>query len=253
MRLSYTLTDARPVQLGMIVLQSDETLEADMRRLLPPQVELLVSRVQSGETLSHEMIAGMEHRLTAAADLLPRGTVFGAVGYGCTSASAQIGSARVAELVRAGVSTPHVTDPAAALIAACGAMGLRSLGLVSPYIPSISDRLRGVIENAGIAVAQFGSFSEPVEANVVRITEASLRCAAERVAEGSDGVFLSCTNLRTLDVIPQIEARIGKPVLSSNQVLAWHMLRLAGIEPRSDAPGSLWGCAGSPEKSGPGA
>ena len=240
MELPYSLTTNRPVQLGMIVLQSDETLEADMRRLLPPEAELLVSRVESGEELSPEMIAGMEARLTASASLFPRGTELAAVGYGCTSASAQIGSARVAERIMAGVPTPHVTDPAAALIAACRAAGIGRLGLVSPYVASISDRLRHVLESAGITVARFGSFNEPVEANVVRITPQSLKDAAHAVAEGCDAVFLSCTNLRTLDVIPQIEAALDMPVLSSNQVLAWHMLRLAGIDPVRNAPGRLW-------------
>ena len=242
MNLSYELTTERQMQLGLVVLQSDETLEYDMRRLLPEDAELLVSRVASGTELSTDMIAAMEGRLTDAANLLPRDAVISAVGYGCTSASAQIGSARVAELIKRGVPTPHVTDPAAALIAACRALGISRIGLVSPYIASISDRLRTVISDAGITVAQFGSFNEPIEGNVVRITAQSLRDAAMTMAKDQtcEGVFLSCTNLRTLDVIEDIEQAIGKPVLSSNQVLAWHMLRLAKKAPAQTAPGRLW-------------
>ena len=55
-----------------------------------------------------------------------------------------------------------------------------------------------------------------------------------------DGLFLSCTNLRTLDVIEEMEARLGMPVLSSNQVLAWHLFRLAGSGAGDFAPGRLW-------------
>ena len=43
-----------------------------------------------------------------------------------------------------------------------------------------------------------------------------------------DAVFLSCTNLRTLRVLHSVEAQIKKPVLSSNQVLAWQMAGQAG-------------------------
>ena len=46
-----------------------------------------------------------------------------------------------------------------------------------------------------------------------------------------DAVFLSCTNLRTLDVIDEIEAELGLPVVSSNQALAWHMAQLTQISP----------------------
>lgn len=240
MDLPYRLATEHQTQIGLVVLQSDETLEYDMRRLLPADVEVLVSRVESGEVLSHDMIAAMEGRLTGAATLLPRGTAFAAVGYGCTSASAQIGSDRIADCIRAGVETGHVTNPVAALVAACRVLQVRSLGLVSPYIASISDRLREVLETEEIAVTRFGSFNEPVEANVVRIDPQSLIDAALAVSEGCDAVFLSCTNLRTLDVIPQIEAQIGIPVLSSNQVLTWHMLRLSGSDPSPAAPGRLW-------------
>ena len=40
---------------------------------------------------------------------------------------------------------------------------------------------------------------------------------------------MSCTSLRALQIIPQAEAALGKPVISSNQALAWHMMRLAGL------------------------
>lgn len=242
MALSYTLTDKRPSQLGLVVLQSDETIELDMRRLLPPEAELLVSRVPSGTTLDTTMIASMEDKLTAAAALFPEAVSLAAAGYGCTSASAQIGSARVAELIRAGVETAEVTEPVSALIAACRALGIERLGLISPYVATISDRLRLVLEDAGISVTRFDSFEEPVEANVVRISEDALRDAAIRMGQydDCDAVFLSCTNLRTLDVIDGIEAVIGKPVLASNQVLAWHLLQLAGISARAETPGQLF-------------
>jgi len=45
-----------------------------------------------------------------------------------------------------------------------------------------------------------------------------------------DGVFLSCTNLRTLDILAPLQAELGLPVLSSNQVLALQMARLAGVK-----------------------
>ncbi|MDO7707412.1 MAG: Asp/Glu racemase, partial [Loktanella sp.] len=46
---------------------------------------------------------------------------------------------------------------------------------------------------------------------------------------GIDALFLSCTNLRTLDVIAKLETETGLPVLSSNQVLAWDLARRAEV------------------------
>jgi maleate isomerase len=50
---------------------------------------------------------------------------------------------------------------------------------------------------------------------------------------------LSCTNLRTLDVIDDLEAELGVPVLSSNLALARHMARATGAALAPDAPGRL--------------
>jgi maleate isomerase len=55
-----------------------------------------------------------------------------------------------------------------------------------------------------------------------------------------DALFISCTNLRALDAIAPLEARLGKPVLTSNQVLGWHMMQSAGAAFPDSAPGLLF-------------
>ena len=65
----------------------------------------------------------------------------------------------------------------------------------------------------GIATPVFGSFNEAEEAKVARISAASIVEAAESLAnsQDTDGVFLSCTNLKALDVLEEVTARTGKP------------------------------------------
>ena len=222
----------RPTQIGLIVLQSDETLERDMRILLPRNVEYLVTRVPSGQSVTPDSLQSMDAALTRSASLFPAGAKLAAVAYGCTSGTAQIGADRIAALVQAGVSTPAVTEPVSALIAACRALQVTRIGLVSPYIAIVSDRLRAVLADAGISVTQFTSFDEPIEEKVVRIQPNVIMRAAIDIGQNTDcqAVFLSCTNLRTLNVIERAEAHINKPVLSSNQVLAWHLGQITRLE-----------------------
>ena len=238
----YTLEEVRPTQLGLIVLQTDETIERDFRVLMPKDVELLVSRVPSGAEVTPETLRSMEGHLTGAASLLPEAAVLAAIGYGCTSGTSQIGAGRVAELIRAGAATAHVTEPVSALLAACRHLGVRRLGIVSPYEARVSARLCEVLEENGVTVGAFASFDEAEEARVARISGASIVAAVTEEADldGMDAVFLSCTNLRAVDRVGEIEDRIDLPVLTSNQVLAWHMLRLAGKEPGADVVGRLW-------------
>lgn len=236
--MAFPFTTTAPIgsaaTLGLVVLQADRTLEHDFRRLMPVEgVALHVSRVPSGAALTRETIRRMEDDLPAAAGLMPEGLAFDVVGYGCTSGAAQIGPDKVAGLVRAGCQTRHVTDPVSALVAACRSMGIARLALLSPYIEEVSGGLRAALAAEGIATPVFGSFEEEQEAVVSMIDAPSILQAAQALAAegGVDGVFLSCTNLRTLDVIAPLEDLTGLPVLSSNQVLAWHMGQLAGIRP----------------------
>ncbi len=227
---SYTSTPDGSPPLGLVVLQSDETIEHDMRRLLGANAPY-VSRVPSAPVVTAQTLQSMEAHIAASAALLPAAQAFGAVGYGCTSGTAQIGAARIEALVKTGITTAHVTNPLSALVAACTELSLKRLAFVSPYVAEVSDTLRSALRAQNIESPSFGSFDEAQEEKVVRIDNASISKAARGVyAQGPvDGIFLSCTNLRTLDVIAPLEEELGVPVLSSNLVLGWHMAKLAGV------------------------
>ena len=239
--LRYRLMDDRRVRLGLIVLQADETCEDELRQVLPSDTSMLVSRIRSGTDVTPDSLADMEGRLSGAASLFPVGAKFDALGYACTSATAQIGADKVAANIRKGTDARQVTDPVTALVAACGALGLSKLALVSPYVESVSERLRGTLLTDGIETPVFASFDVSEEARVARIDPASVSDAARKIMGGSgvDGLFLSCTNLRTFPVIASLEAELNVPVLSSNLALAWHMLMLAGRLPRGTRPSAL--------------
>lgn len=234
MKLPYD-TDAgigTRATLGVIVLETDETLEPEFARMMAQDgVALYHSRIPMVPEVRPETLARMQADLPDSARLFPSTPDFDVIGYGCTSASTVIGSARVAAAVQTVLPKAKVTDPLAAIIAAGRALGAARLGFVTPYLPEVSAQMRQKLEEAGFAIAGFGSFEEMDDRVVARITEAAIAAAAQQVASAADcdAIVISCTNLRCLRVIPQIEAATGVPVVSSNQALAWHMLRLAGI------------------------
>jgi maleate isomerase len=229
--------------MGLITLQADETIEYDMRRLMPQQgVGLYVSRIRSAPDVTSETLAQMEQDLPAAAGLLPDPIDFDVVGYGCTSGTSVIGPERIAELVSRNCRTKQVSDPLTALIAACHAIQIKRLAVLSPYIEDVSKTLRRRLLEAHIETPLFGSFEEPLETNVARISHNSVVEAACALwsDQSVDALFLSCTNLQTFEAIPAIEAVINAPVLSSNQVLAWHMQSLSGLLGLHHGPGRLF-------------
>jgi maleate isomerase len=229
----YDLTPPKGPALAALVLQSDERIELDLRRLIPLGVRLFIARVPSAPDVTPETLRAMASHITAAAARLPANLSYAAIGYGCTSASAAIGADRVHELVRSGVQAQAVTEPLSALIAACAHLGLTRLAFLSPYTAPVSNSLRDVLRANAIETPVFGSFNEEREEKVARIAPESIADAArDLVAKGGvDGVFLSCTNLDTLEIIAPLRAELGLPVLSSNLVLGWHMCRLSGLTP----------------------
>ncbi|MGP6087848.1 maleate cis-trans isomerase family protein [Antarctobacter jejuensis] len=231
---AYELTPPRAGAgaLGLIVLQVDETIEGDFRRLFPePALALHVARVNSGADLTRETIARMEVDLPGAARQLPQAPNYAAVGYACTSGTTLIGAERVAELVSGGCTAGRVCNPLSAAQAACAHLGVRSLAVVSPYTLDIAEPVCAAFEAAGIGVAKALHFGEEVEARVARIAPQSIYGAATEAARdsGAEAVFLSCTNLKTLEVIGPLERDLAMPVFGSNLALAWDMARAAGV------------------------
>ncbi|EEW58786.1 aspartate/glutamate racemase family protein [Tritonibacter mobilis] len=239
----YEIAEDPRLRLGLIALQVDETIEEDFRQMFPqPAARLHISRVPSGAELTPDTIAAMEEDLPQAARLLPPAARFEVIAYGCTSGTSLIGAGRVRELVRANATTHAVSDPLSAAIAALRALNMTRVGIVSPYIASVAAPIRAGFEAADLVVPDMLGFGEEIEARVARIAPASICAAARALASRAelDAIFLSCTNLRTLEVIPTLEAELDLPVLSSNQVLGWHMASLAGLALRDLAvPGQL--------------
>ncbi|MEW2916994.1 aspartate/glutamate racemase family protein [Ruegeria sp. ANG10] len=229
--LPYTLDADDPAAspMGLIVLQTDETIEPEFNAYFADRTcPIYVSRIPSGTEVTTDTLAQMERALPAAADLLPKIRPYKVVGYGCTSASSVIGSEQVERMVQETCNTAVVTNPLRAASACAAHLGVSKFALLSPYIEDVNEPLRRAFAENGVSMDVFGSFGEAEESKVVRISRRSVVDAALKLGADSsvEAIFLSCTNLRTFDAIPEIQERLGKPVLSSNQSLAWHMREL---------------------------
>lgn len=232
-RLPYTLEDPAAAPMGLIVLQVDETIEPEFKQAFADHPSALyVSRIPSGAEVTTDSLTAMAAELKMAAGLLPKARRLGVVGYGCTSASSVIGSDEVEDLVRAGCDTAEVTNPLRAAVAYARELGVSRLALLSPYIEEVNTPLRAAFAREGVDMPVFGSFGVAEEAKVARISRESVVDAATRLGRDPavDGVFISCTNLRTFEASRHIQEKTGKPVLSSNQSLAWHMKTLVGAQ-----------------------
>jgi maleate isomerase len=244
-QLPHRLDDgiASRAAIGLIVLATDQTMEHEFRRLLDlPGVAFYESRILNEAAITPATLSAMEARLTEAAAVILPGLQLDVVAFGCTSAAMVIGEEQVFARIRAVRPGVACTTPITAAFAAFEALGSRRIALLTPYRDDINRFMREYVEARGFAVPVMGSFNEEDDRRAARIDQASIRDAAIELgrAHSVDAVFVSCTSLRLLDAVSEIEAALDKPVTSSNHAMAWHCLRLAGIDDPRPAFGTLF-------------
>ncbi len=234
---------AERAAIGVIVLGSDHTIEHEFRSFLDIEgVAFYESRIKNSPTITPETLAQMEARIPDCAEVILEGVSLDVVAYGCTSASMVIGEERVFERIHEGRPEAKCTTPITAAFAAFRALGAKNIAVLTPYRQDVNERVASYIENKGFNVVAFGSFNEEDDNRAAKISTNSIKSAAIELGklDSVDLVFVSCTSLRIAPVINDIEKSIGKPVTSSNHALAWHCLRLAGIDDRKPAFGQLY-------------
>jgi maleate isomerase len=126
-------------------------------------------------------------------------------------------------------------------------MKAKRIAVLTPYRRDVNAIVYDYITRHGFEVPVFGSFNEEKDPIVASIDADSLINAintikdkASRDGESIDMVFVSCTSVRLAEHVAQIEQSIGLPVTSSNHAMAWHCLRLAGINDAMPHLGQLY-------------
>lgn len=232
-------------RLGLVVLSTDHTLEFEFGSLMRiPGVSFYVSRIANTPQITPDSLQAMGALIGDQAALLLPGEHLDVIGYGCTSASIVMGEEFVFDQIRANHPHSDITTPITAAFAAFRALDLSRIGVLTPYSNEVNQLMKRYIEKSGFSIGAFGSFNVGDDNQVARISTDSIRQALLEIGrdDGVEALFLSCTNLRSLEVVREVEAILGKPVTSSNHAMAWHTLRLAGVDDSIEGVGHLFKC-----------
>jgi maleate isomerase len=216
--------------IGLVALATDHVCELDLRRIIPQdRLPLYVGRIGFAPEITVETLGAMRDGITAAASLILAGGRLDVLAYGCTSGTMVIGEDEVFARLRAARPGIACTSPPTAALAALQALRLRRIAVLTPYTEGVNHRVVEYFTARGLDIAAFGAFNKESDAEIATIAPASIIAAAQALdAPDIEGIFLSCTGLRGVAVVDELEARLGKPVVTSNQAMAWHAMRLAG-------------------------
>lgn len=231
--LTFELEEDNPDEpaVGLVVLQSDETMEHELRLWLPDSVRLFHTRIPNALEVTAETLHRMKQELPKVTALLPDTTDFKVIVYGCTSGTTVIGESEVEAAVQSVFPNAAVTNPLSAVKANLAALSVKRLAVLTPYIPDVSKAVLAELESAGVEIVRAASYHEIMDNRVARISGESISLAIDELGTPNDidAIFASCTNLRMHRIIDQVSARVGVPVISSNSALAWHIQHLLNI------------------------
>jgi maleate isomerase len=223
-----------------VIVPYDFALDREIWRWAPDDVTLLLTRTafhpMSSSVEMAELISTDETLHSCTANLLAAEPEV--VVYLCASGSFVRGVAgEVAmreQMLAAGA--PKVVTTSSALLDALRHLDIDRVAVATPYVPSLTMRLHMFLEEAGIQVLSGRELG--LGERIWRVTGPTvhdLAMAADH--QDAQAIFISCTNLATYDVIAPLEAALGKPVITANQVSMWAALRAAGaaIEPNGQS------------------
>lgn len=208
------------VRLGLLLPSSNSVMEPDFYRRLPVQVTLHAARMRLLKTTVAGESAMLDVYLPEAvkdlASVKPHIVLFG-----CTSAGALRGNAYEAQLVeRIAAETGARTYSVSACVRwALKEAGGRVLGVITPYVDEINERIRASLEDDGFQVRFIRGMGITENFAIARIPPEEICRFAVAAGRGTDidGLFVSCTNFRGFDAREMISAELGLPVITSNQ------------------------------------
>jgi maleate isomerase len=129
-------------------------------------------------------------------------------------------------------------------ITALHALGAQRIALSNPpWIEQhVTDAAVRYFASARLEVVFAGGIDIPrsqTDAQPGRIYE----WARSHVPPEADAIFIAGNGCRAVGAIEAIESDLGRPVITANQVLAWHAMRLAGTRAKVSGYGRLFDTA----------
>ncbi|UJF17954.1 Asp/Glu racemase [Vibrio sp. SS-MA-C1-2] len=229
------------VHIGLVQLSTDHSLEMDWAKLLGTQAGMFSSRVYYSSEMTPEALDRIATGISDASDLIATGLPMDVMAFGCTSASIVIGEGKVASLLTKNRGNIPATNPWTAAQSAFKHLNAKKIAIFSPYPTDVNFPLYQQLTHAGFDVVVLGSLGIEKDTDITTVSKTSMLTALGEILpnSGADLVFMSCTNLRVLDHIEEIEQKFNLPVVCSNSAMFWHAMHLAGKKAHCPGYGTL--------------
>ncbi|MEU6579084.1 hypothetical protein [Streptomyces sp. NPDC046805] len=228
-------------RLGFVLLAMEQTVEGDLFQLAPPGVGVHFARAPMANRISVDTLSAMATGIgDAAAQILPD-LDLDTICYACTSGSVVIGEERVFAELNRGAPGAQPTSLITSVMQALATINAQRIAVATPYLDEVNAIEHRYLQDHGFTVTNIQGLRLENDADMARVAPSHLIDFAKEVDRSdAEALFISCSALRTLDIIDTLESALGKPVITSNQAMMWHCLRLAGISDQLENRGALF-------------
>ena len=229
-------------RIGLITLASDFRIEKDFHNIIYGRdIDLYSNRIKSYNPLTNETLKKMADDITdVTSEILPDQNL-DCVAYGCTSGTIAAGYKSIYEKINLAKPNTKVTTPITSTINALKNLKINKLSIFTPYTDEINQSVIKYFKEENIEISELSYFNIASDLDIGRVDPNHLYDVLSRQdLSNSDALFVSCTALPVLSIIKDLEKKLGKIILSSNQTLIWDTLNQIDYKNKIEGYGELF-------------
>ena len=229
-------------RIGLITLASDLRIEKDFNNVIVGKdIDLYSNRIKSYNPLTNEKLKKMADDITYVTEEILPDQKLDCVAYGCTSGTIAAGYKSIYDKVNLAKPNTKVTTPITSAIKALKNLKINKLSIFTPYTDEINQSVIKYFKEENIEITELSYFGIASDLDIGRVDQNHLyNVLSKQDLSKSDALFVSCTALPVLSIIKDLEKKLGKIVLSSNQTLIWDTLNEIDYKNKIEGYGELF-------------
>ncbi len=229
-------------RIGLITLASDFRIEKDFNNIIYDRdIDLYSNRINSYNPLTNETLKKMADDIPKVTESILPNEKLDCVAYGCTSGTIAAGYQSIFDKVNLAKPNTKVTTPITSTINALNKLKINKISIFTPYTDEINQSIINFFRNQKIKISELSFLDIASDLDIGKVDPEHLFDVLCKVdLSKSEALFVSCTALPVLTIIKDLEKKIGKIILSSNQTLIWDTLKQINYKNKVEGYGELF-------------
>ena len=241
-RLEPKFTKKSNPRIGLITLASDFRIEKDFNNVIYGKgVDLYSNRIKSYNPLTNSSLKKMADDIPKVVENILPNEKLDCIAYGCTSGTIAAGYKSIYDKINSVKPNTKVTTPITSAINALNALKIKKISIFTPYTDEINQSVIKYFKGEKLEVIELSYLNISSDIDIGKIDPNYLfDLLTKQNLSNSEALFISCTALPVLSIIKDLEKKLGKVILSSNQTLIWDSLKKADCKNKVEGYGELF-------------